>query len=263
MNSKQLLAVAIKAIRRGELALMKEFSPLKKEAYTFKPDHELVTRADFASNDAIIRVLKELTPHVPIVSEEGGTLSEKEGATSPLAWVLDPLDGTTNFTIRLPLWGISLALVQNGDPIIGVISLPLLKLRYHAVEGGGAWLGTHRIRVSKATRLDLSTGLLCNGYRKNAVERYVRTEPTLTRHSLSTRKLGAAVIEATWIASGNAEYSYLSGVHDWDVAAGALLVREAGGLALTPDDRAWMLGEHDIVMCAPGIAKAVIKLINA
>jgi myo-inositol-1(or 4)-monophosphatase len=263
MNQAQLLAVAIKAIRQGEAALMKEFAPLHKEAYTFKPSHELVTRADLTSNVAIIRILKKLTPSIPVVSEEGGTLSEKEGAVAPLAWVLDPLDGTTNFTVRLPLWGISLALVQNGDPIIGVISLPLLKQRFHAVEGKGAWNGAHRIHVSKTKRLNLSTGLLCNGYRKNAVERYVRVEPALTRHSLSTRKLGAAVIEATWVASGFAEYSSLSGVHDWDVAAGALLVREAGGLSLTPDGEAWSLGEHDIVMCAPGIAKAVIRHTSA
>jgi myo-inositol-1(or 4)-monophosphatase len=262
MNSKELLAVAWRAVHEGERVLLKHFDSRHNEAYKFKKAHELVTAADLGSNRAIMRVLKKLTPNIPIISEEGGTLSEEDGPSAPLAWVLDPLDGTTNFTVRLPLWGISLALCQNGEPILGVISLPAMDQRYHAIEGGGAWMNGRRIHVSQEKHLSNSVGLLCNGYRRTTLKSYLHLNEVFTRQSRTTRKLGAAVIEGTWVASGRADYSVLWGVHDWDVAAAALLVREAGGVSLTPDDRAWTLGEHYIIMSTPGIAKTVLKHIN-
>ncbi|OGL79472.1 hypothetical protein A3E39_00555 [Candidatus Uhrbacteria bacterium RIFCSPHIGHO2_12_FULL_60_25] len=259
-NEKHWLSIATNAVRAGERVLLRHFNVNHTQKYGFKKFHEIVTEADKRSNDAIIKVLKQLSPDIPVLSEEGGTIDERAAPRADLAWVLDPLDGTTNYAARLPLWGISLALVRRGHPILGVISLPVLKHRYHAVKGGGAWMGRVRLHTSKTRDLADSIGLLCFGYDGGSYRRYRRIEPTLTEKSRSTRKLGAAVVESTWVASGRADYAILNGVHDWDVAAGTLLVTEAGGRVLTLKGEPWKMGEHDVVMSAPGIATAVLRV---
>ncbi|HWQ99968.1 MAG TPA: inositol monophosphatase family protein [Candidatus Methylomirabilis sp.] len=259
-NKKQWLKAAWSAARAGERVLLRYFNVNHTQTYGFKKYHEIVTEADKRSNDAIIKVLKRLSPDIPVLSEEGGTIDERAVQHADLAWVLDPLDGTTNYAARLPLWGISLALVKRGQPVLGVISLPVLKHRYHAVKGGGAWMGRMRLHVSKTRNLADSIGLMCFGYDGGSYRRYRRIEPTLTKNSRSTRKLGAAVVESIWVASGRADYAILNGVHDWDVAAGTLLVTEAGGRAVTTKGKPWAMGEPDIVMCTPGIASAVLRV---
>lgn len=261
-NERRLLSSANKAVLAGGRVLLKRFQVNHTARYGYKPHREIITAADQESNAAIIRVLRKLTPDIPVLSEEGGTVGAAWAKTADLVWVLDPLDGTTNFTARLPLWGISLALARCGSPILGVISLPLLGHRYHAVKGRGAWMGRVRLHASKTKRLDEALGLMCYGSGEEHRRHHLRIDPTLTRLSRSTRRLGAAVIESSWVASGRADYSILNGIHDWDVAAGSLLVTEAGGRAVTPTGMPWRMGERDIVMSAPGVAKKVLKLIR-
>lgn len=257
-NEKSLLAVAWRAVHAGERVLLKSFKVNNAQKYGFKKHREIVTEADGRSNRTIMRVLRRRTPEIPILSEEGGTINESAALRAKLTWVLDPLDGTTNYAARLPLWGISLALVTRGRPVLGVISLPVLKHRYHAVKGGGAWMGRVRLCASKTKKLSDAIGLMCFGYDGGSYRRYLRIEPALTRKSRSTRKLGAAVVESAWVASGRADYAILNGVHDWDVAAGSLLVNEAGGRALTLEGAPWQMGKQDVILTARGILGAVL-----
>lgn len=257
-NEKRWLKIAWRAVRAGERVLLRRFNVNHTQKYGFKKYREIVTEADKRSNVAIMDILKRLSPGIPILSEEGGTINEKSAPRADLAWVLDPLDGTTNYAARLPLWGISLALVRRGVSVLGVISLPVLGHRYHAVKNHGAWMGQVRLRASKTRDLSDSIGLMCFGYDGGSYRRYRRIEPILTKKSRSTRKLGAAVVESTWVAAGRADYAILNGVHDWDVAAGTLLVTEAGGRAMSLKGKPWKMGEHDVVMSAPGLAAAVL-----
>lgn len=261
-SERRWLSTAWRAIRAGERVLLRRFNVNHTATYGYKKHREIVTEADERSNEAMMRVLRRWTPDIPILSEEGGTADAASAESADLAWILDPLDGTTNYAARLPLWGISLALARRGEPILGVISLPLLKQRYHAVKQRGAWMGRVRLRASKTKRLEEALGLMCYGSGEEHRRHHLRIDPTLTRSSRSTRRLGAAVVESTWVASGRADYSVLNGVHDWDVAAGSLLVTEAGGRAVTPEGRPWNMGERDIIMTAPGVAKAVLRLIR-
>ena len=130
---------AAEAVKAGEQALLKHFHPDRIIPSKYKAHKEFVTAADLASNRAIQAVLRKLAPDIPVVSEEGSLYQSADQLASRLQWILDPLDGTTNFLIGLPLWGISLALLQDGEPVIGWLSLPMMKEKYEARLNQGAW----------------------------------------------------------------------------------------------------------------------------
>lgn len=260
---KRWLSIAEKAVTAGSREALRRFDAANVAAYRFKAHHEIVTEADRASNRAIIRTLARLTPRIPVLSEEGGTITAPKALHTDLCWVLDPIDGTTNYAIRLPLWGVSLALIRDGEPILGVIMLPALRQRYHAILNEGAWMNGRRLHASQTKTLSDATGFLCYGYRPEEQRSGLRAVASLSPVSRVTRRLGAAVLEAAWVASGRADYAILHGIKPWDVAAGSLLVREAGGNVTRPDGKLWRLGDPDIVFSAPGTTKAVTKRLRS
>jgi myo-inositol-1(or 4)-monophosphatase len=258
----RLLAIAEAAVRAGERAALPYFETLHLQT-AFKKHREIVTKGDTSSNHAIISVLRKKTPSIPICSEEGADITADQLGHADIAWVLDPVDGSSNFSARLPLWGISLALVVEGEPLIGVISLPSLKQRYHAVRGNGAWMGTQRLRVSKTKTLRDAVVFMCYGYRTEACHRGIRMINAFGPRVQTVRRLGTAVIEASWVANGHADVSILDGIHPWDVAAGALLVREAGGKALTFSGREWTIMDPDIIFTTPKLAAQVVRILKS
>lgn len=256
--------VAFRALIAGERALLKSFDSAKPSAYGYKAHHEIVTAADMEANRAILSILRRGTPDFDILSEEGSP-----HARSDWRWIVDPLDGTTNFAARLPLWGISIALERRGEILLGLISLPMLGERCVARRGGGAWrlpVGAHsaargvRLRASKTDKLHEALGLVCFGYDRPHKEALMHVEPAFAYRSRSLRHLGAAVVEAAWVASGRADYAVLSGIHPWDAAAGALLVREAGGKALTMKGKEWMINDKSVVYVTPRLERTVIAM---
>jgi len=256
---KKWLNIAWRAVADGERVAMKAFDVTKAPKLSFKAHHEIVTQADLNTNDAIKRVLAKLTPHIPILSEEGGTVGIEEGLKADLAWVIDPIDGTTNYAARLPLWGISLGLIRDGEPILGTISLPALKQRYHAVLGNGSWMGSTRLQVTKTKKIEETVGFLCYGYDERDKKLGLKANKALSEVSRSTRRLGVATLEAAWVAAGRADYSVMHGIKPWDVAAGSLIVREAGGDVVTPAGKNWRLGQPDIVYSTPGVTPSIIR----
>ncbi|MBD3251472.1 hypothetical protein GF380_03385, partial [Candidatus Uhrbacteria bacterium] len=218
LRQKRWLSIANQALLAGEKISLKYFDYNRTSLYDFKEYREIVTDADTKTNDAILGVLHKLTPEIPVLSEEGADINREALSNADLAWVLDPIDGTTNFAARLPLWGISLALVQNGEPILGVISLPNLGQRYHAIKGEGAWMGKQRLTVTSTKKIDNSLGLLCYGYSGPHIQKGLKMMNQFSKVTRAARRLGAAVIEATWVASGRADFSILNGVRPWDIA---------------------------------------------
>lgn len=260
MTLTELLRVAMKAVDAGEAVALRHFDYSKKPSYTFKKHHEIVTKTDVEVNRVIIKMLKHLTPDIPVISEEGGDIGCEQAATIDEAWVLDPIDGTSNFTMRLPLWGISLGLVRKGENVLGVIALPALKQRYHAIKRKGAWFGKKRLHASDAKKLQEGTGLLCYGYTDGQRARGLKALHDFSLISRTVRRLGAAVIEAAWVASGRADYAILHGAKPWDLAAGTLLIREAGGKVLTPEGKEWKIGDENVIFTAPGLAREIVQI---
>jgi len=260
LDTKYCLKAAKQALIAAERELLPRFKHEHPGKWRYKKHSEILTEADEAANHAIIKTLKKLTPDFGIITEESPRLNGPKN----IRWIVDPLDGTTNYTAHLPIWGISLALVAGDDIFLGAISLPTMNERYFAIAGQGAWvedaLGKHAIKVSDKNKIKDSLGLFCYGYLPEEKVRGLKHVPALTIKSRSTRRLGAAVFETIWVATGRAEYSVLHGIHDWDVAAGTLIVREANGEVMTPKGKRWKLGEKDLLATCPGVKKQLLNI---
>ncbi len=261
-RQKRWLSIARMAVAAGEKEALRLYDVNHASKYGYKEHKEIVTLADKAVNAVVINVLKKLTPTIPICSEEGADISRTDLGKTDLAWVLDPIDGTTNFAARLPLWGISLALMRRGEPIVGFISLPPLKHRYHAVKGGGAWFKKDRLHASETKKLGESLGLLCYGYEKADMDRGLRAVARVTKEVRSVRRMGAAVIEAAWVASGRADFSVLHGAKPWDVAAGVLLVTEAGGKVVNLQGKNWTVKDQNLILTTPRLLPSILKCLK-
>lgn len=199
-----------------------------------------------------------MTPDAAVMSEEGVTSRPTGRPAGRYSWVLDPLDGTTNYTIGLPLWGISLALLKDGVPVRGWITIPLLHERYIAKLHEGAWRNGKKFRLTQKLPMKDGVGLVCHGYREEERAADIGSLPSLMRNSYSTRRLGSAVVELAWVTTGRASYLVIYGAKPWDLAAGTLLVSEAGGRVGRTDGGEWVLGEGDMVAANPAAFGEVV-----
>ncbi|MEO0605318.1 MAG: inositol monophosphatase family protein [Myxococcota bacterium] len=190
-----------------------------------KGTFDLVTQADVAAERAIREVLERHTPDIPILGEEGGG-----GEAATTRWVVDPIDGTTNFVHGVPHYGISIALEVDGEPVAGVIHNPGRGQTYRAAKGQGAWLDDQRLSVS-STR-ELSAALCATGFsvkHRDRLATSVAIAEAVLRDSHGIRRFGAASLDLAYVAAGTFDAYFELYLSRWDVAAGILLVREAGG----------------------------------
>lgn len=226
--------LAITAAKRGGAYLAREFRR-SHEAWKLKSTHEIVTKADTASERIILSLLKKHTPDFQILSEESGLTHHK----SEYLWVVDPLDGTTNFTVHNPLFSVSIALYKNGVPLLGVVYAPYLKELFVAEKGKGATLNGRKLRVSKTHELKKSFLTYCYGQQHKHMRRAVELYRYFKMKSVDMRQLGSAAIELAWVAAGRTESIIIPGTKPWDAAAGVLLVTEAGGKVTNFFGKAW------------------------
>ncbi len=190
---------------------------------------DLVTVADVASEELLVDGLQRAFPNDAIVAEEGGARAEG-GRT----WYVDPLDGTVNFVHQLPMFAVSMGAYRDGEPELAVVHLPLLGECFTAARGHGAWLNGDPIRVSTAGSLDQSVLATGFPYRRhlladNNLENFNR----LFLHQRGVRRMGSAASDLAYVAAGRLDAFWELHLSPWDVAGGALLVREAGGVVDT------------------------------
>ena len=193
--------------------------------FELKGDFDLVTAADKASEALVVKRLRERFPQHGIVAEEGGR-AEME---AELRWYVDPLDGTTNFAHGYPMWNVTLALAQRGEVVAGVVYDPLNQELFAAERGAGARLNGAPIHVSKAATLNdslVSTGFPSRKRSQN-VNIHFYYQLAMTTHGV--RRGGSAAIDLAYTACGRLEAFWEFGLNPWDMAAGILLVEEAGG----------------------------------
>jgi myo-inositol-1(or 4)-monophosphatase len=227
-----LLQIAKKlAHDAGKLALKYQEKGFK---ISTKSNHlDLVTEADKACNELIVKKIRQNFPNHTIISEEEAKI-EGDGE---FKWIIDPIDGTTNFAHGVPIFGISIAIVKNGKPIIGVVEIPGLGETFWAKEGEGAYLNEKRIRVSKTSQLDKS--LLATGFPYDRQSpRYAKSMQLFDafyKPCHGIRRLGAASIDLCYVAAGRYDGYYEYGLKIWDIAAGKIILEEAGGTATNMD----------------------------
>ncbi|MFA5490217.1 MAG: inositol monophosphatase family protein [Candidimonas sp.] len=237
-----------------------------------KMRNDLVSQADHEAEQAIKDVLSERTPELGIIAEESGG-----SASGAATWYVDPLDGTTNFLHGIPLYAVSIALIapagtrlaggemlEHDTPVLGVIYDPNREELFTAMHGVGAWLNGHRIQCSGAA--DFKESLLATGlpFRDFSFQdEYMPALEHAMHGTRGVRRNGTAALDLAWVACGRFDGYWEMGLAPWDVAAGTVIVREAGGVCedLRHADKGWPI-HGDIYACAPAIAPALDAMIQ-
>lgn len=193
-----------------------------------KADHDFVTRVDRHSEGIITDMLNTRFPRHRILAEENHGSPSGPGQ---FLWVVDPLDGTTNFIQKIPHFGISLALLAGGRPVFGLVYDPLRKEMFHAWEGDGAYLNGDKITVSSGKRLEDAIGATGFPFRsRHQLTAYLKAFGEIFSHSRGMRRCGAAVLDLAYLAAGRFDFFWEAYLEPWDFMAGIVLIREAGGI---------------------------------
>jgi len=223
-----------------------------------KSKSQIVTTADLISEKIILKALRKKFPTHRIISEEAGSNQIK----SDFVWSVDPLDGTTNYSIGNPLFAVQLALFYKLKPILSVAYAPVLNELYFAKEGKGAFLNGKRMKVSKVKKMDEAIVTYCHGSMEKHLKRAVKVYQKIKLTSLDSRQLGSAALELGFVAAGRTECIIIPGAHSWDVGAGTLMVREAGGKVTDFKGQDWNLNSIDMVGTNGLMHKNILKLLK-
>jgi myo-inositol-1(or 4)-monophosphatase len=205
---------------------------IRQEATQFDRRHieekgrnNLVSYVDKQAEQQIVARLSELLPAAGFIAEEGTGQPQPGG----LNWVVDPLDGTTNFIHGMPYYSVSIGLMDGNTPLLGVVYEVNAQECFHAVRGQGAWLNGRPLRTSAVPKLAQSLVATGFPYQNDQFERYIDLLKDLLRESHGFRRIGSAAVDLAYVAAGRFEAFYERGLNPWDVAAGVLILQEAGG----------------------------------
>ena len=207
------LNIMIKACEKASKVLIRDFGEIEKLQVSKKGPNDFVTNSDLKTEKIIIEELKKAKPNYSIISEENGIEINKDIKNT---WIIDPIDGTVNFLHGVPHFAISIALKSNNEIVSGLIFDPIKNEMFYAEKNNGAFFNNHRIRVSKKNELN------------NCL--FVTGETVTKNIDLIYRKSGCASLDMAYVASGRYDGYFQNNVNLWDIAAGIVLVKEAGGI---------------------------------
>ena len=255
-----MLNVAIKAARAAGALINRAALDVEAVRISQKQINDFVTEVDHASEKAIIETLLTAYPGHGILAEESG--SEYGAKDSEFVWVIDPLDGTTNFIHGFPVYCVSIALAVRGKVEQAVVYDPSRNDLFTATKGRGAYLNERRIRVSKRTQLKDS--LISTGFPfrpGDNFQNYLRMMADVMPRTAGLRRPGAAALDLAYVAAGFTEGFFETGLSIWDVAAGSLLVTEAGGLVGNFTGEADFLEQREIMAGSPRIYGQLVPVL--
>lgn len=225
MDYEKVLAVAKEAALTAGNYLRENFD--RKPEIEYKSAIELVTERDRESQQIIYQIIKENFPNHSILGEEElDEVKEKD-----LLWLIDPIDGTTNFAHSLPLFSVSIAFLESGKTQVGTVYAPILGEMFYAIRGAGAFLNNKRFHVSQEKNLDKA--MLCTGFPYDIRESKINNLDLFTKfvlRALAVRRLGSAAIDLCYTAAGRLDGFWELKLKPWDTAAAFLMVEEAGGI---------------------------------
>lgn len=224
-----------------------------------KSPENIVTSADLGAERIILSGLRRISPHWSTISEEAGTTTRRE----PFRWIVDPLDGTTNFSIGSPLFSSALALLKDEEILFAIVVSPAMRELFTARKGRGATVNGKRMRVAPTRRLAEAFHTVCPGHSERAYQKMLHDVlPALRRHGHGVRDLGSAALEFAYVASGRTDsYALLNGT-PWDAAPGVLLVREAGGTVTTMTGEPWHLHAPTALASNGKIHRPLVRLLR-
>lgn len=260
MAASPLLNVMIAAARKAGRGLSRDFGEIEQLQVSVKGPGNFVSAADHKSEDTLFKELSRARPGYGFLMEERG---EVAGADKTHRWIVDPLDGTTNFLHGIPLFCIAIGLERNGEIVAGVIYNPILDELYAAEKGGGAFLNNRRLRVAQRKTLTdcvISVGIPHRG--RGDTNLFLSETKALIPQVSGLRRTGSACIDLAWVASGRFDAYYEYNLQPWDLAPGILMVREAGGIVTDAEGAPKMLESGDIVAGNAAIHKALLATLT-
>ena len=249
------LNTAVKAARRAGTIINRASQNLDILTVTTKAANDYVSEVDRAAEDAIVRVLQEAYPSHAILAEESGASGKSE-----FQWIIDPLDGTTNFLHGFPQYAVSIALTQKGVLSQAVIYDPVHNDLFTASRGRGAYLNDKRLRISK--RINLQKSLIGTGFpfrEFSQIDAYLAMFRDLTQKTAGLRRAGSAALDLAYVAAGRLDGFWEFGLSPWDMAAGSLLIIEAGGLVGDLEGNGGHLESGNIVAGNPKIFSQLVQ----
>ena len=239
-----LLKVMSDAARRAARGLNRDFGELSELVVAKKAPADFVSAADLKSEQVIFEALSKARPGYGFLAEERGLV---EGTDKTHTWIVDPLDGTTNFLHAIPHFAINIALQRDGQIVAAVTHNPATNELFWAERGKGAFVNDRRLRVAARTRLDealLATGIPFLGHGQHA--RFLKELHQIGQKAAGVRRFGSAALDLAWVAAGRYDGYWERDLSAWDVAAGLLLVTEAGGRVTDADGGDDILGVGSI-----------------
>jgi len=253
----EFLDSAVNAAKRAGDIILRNLGNLSASDVQPKQAFDFVTKVDRWSEEVIIKTIREKFPSHSFLAEE--TL--KEAGT--YCWVIDPLDGTTNYIHGFPVFSVSIALEHQGEPVIGVVFDPLRDELFHAVRGSGAFLNNRQVRVSGTTTL--ADSLIATGFpfrAKDMLDPYLAAFKEVFLEVSGIRRAGSAAIDLAYVAAGRFDGFFELNLSPWDMAAGCLLIAEAGGMVTDFGGGNDFLSTGNIVAGNAAIQPAILEMLR-
>ena len=245
--------------RKGGAILKENFGKLDDSQIELKGAHDIVTVIDKKVEQMYVDEIRKVFPDHGIIGEEGTS----ENPDTEFVWVLDPLDGTKNYTIENPFFCTSICLLQNKEPVVAVIYEPATDNLYSAAKGGGTKKNDKQVHVSKKDELKQSMILYCHAASPEAIRKAERYVVELKLASKDAARLRSAGSEMALVAKGACEAYLMNHLPLWDLAAGALLVREAGGKATDFEGNDWTVDSSNILVSnGSGIHDEILNILK-
>lgn len=257
MPTSALMNVMLGAARKAGRSLARDFGEVEQLQVSLKGPANFVTAADTRAEEILHKELTRARPGYGLLMEEQG---EVEGADRSHRFIVDPLDGTTNFLHGIPLFAISIALERDGELVAGLIYNPASNEVFTAERGKGAYLNDRRIRVAARTELAdcvLVTGIPHRG--KTGHDLFLKEVQAVMAASAGIRRTGAAALDLAWLAAGRFDGFWQRGLGPWDLAAGIVILREAGGFISDADGKDRMLEQGSVVAGNETIHRKLLK----
>lgn len=253
-----MLTIAVRAARNAGDLLRRSADNVSQLTITQKERNDFTSEVDWKVEQEIIKVLRGSFPDHSILAEESG-----EQGNSDSVWIIDPLDGTTNFLHGFPHYGVSIALKQKGKLEIGVVYDPVRDELFTAERGGGATLNNRKIRVTKPTSLKgtlIGTGFPFK-YQQH-LDAYLKMFAALTVDSAGIRRAGSAALDLAYVAAGRMDGFWEIGLRPWDMAAGILLIQEAGGAVTDFSFKDQFLQSGNVIAGSPKMHQLMYQAIE-
>lgn len=257
-----MLNTAVKAARRGAAVINRASFDLDRVKVTEKNPNDFVTDVDQAAEQAIIEVLKTAYPDHAILAEESGASANLHDENENV-WIIDPLDGTTNFIHGFPQYCVSIALQQRGQITQAVVYDPTRNDLFTATKGAGAYLNEKRMRVTKRDKI--ADALIGTGFPFRAtddIDQYLKMFKIMSQSCAGLRRPGSAALDLAYVAAGRLDGFFEKGLKPWDLAAGSLLITESGGIVGTFEGESDYLYKGDILAGTPKVFAQMVSLLS-